>query len=109
MVEHFYVCGCDNSCPRHGVLKHPIGSCDADEVIILDLPKRPKKCVAMSGNRDAVRSLQVVTADGRQSEIDGTHDADLFWALRGGGAGLAAVTALTVAVRPALNGSPRGP
>ena len=50
---------------------------------------------------DAVRSLQVVTADGRQSEIDGTHDADLFWALRGGGAGLAAVTALTVAVRPA--------
>jgi FAD/FMN-containing dehydrogenase len=50
---------------------------------------------------DAVRSLEVVTADGRQSEVDGVHNADLFWALRGGGAGLAAVTALTVAVRPA--------
>ena len=50
---------------------------------------------------DAVRSLQVVTADGTLREVDATHSPDLFWALRGGGGGLAAVTALTLAVRPA--------
>lgn len=51
---------------------------------------------------DAVRSAQIVTADGRLREVDARTDADLFWALRGGGGGsFGAVTALTMAVRPA--------
>jgi FAD/FMN-containing dehydrogenase len=44
----------------------------------------------------------VVTADGNVREVDANHDPDLFWALRGGGGGsFGAVTALTLAVRPA--------
>ncbi len=51
---------------------------------------------------DALRSVQIVTADGAVREVDGRRDADLFWALRGGGGGsFGAVTALTVAVRAA--------
>jgi FAD/FMN-containing dehydrogenase len=51
---------------------------------------------------DLIRSVQVVTADGAVREVDATHDGDLFWALRGGGGGsFAAVTALTLAVKPA--------
>jgi FAD/FMN-containing dehydrogenase len=48
---------------------------------------------------DRVRSFDVVTADGRRSRVEG--DDDLFWALRGGGAGFGIVTAIrlrTVAV-----------
>ncbi len=43
---------------------------------------------------DRVRSLRVVTADGDVRTVDATQEADLFWALRGGGA-LALVTSLT--------------
>ena len=51
---------------------------------------------------DAIRSVQLVTADGVLREVGPSRDPDLFWALRGGGGGsLGAVTALTVAVRPA--------
>ena len=50
---------------------------------------------------DQLRALDVVTADGRARTVDAHHDPDLFWALRGGGGGLAAVTALTFSVRPA--------
>jgi FAD/FMN-containing dehydrogenase len=51
---------------------------------------------------DALRSVELVTADGRVREVTPTRDADLFWALCGGGGGsFAAVTALTLAVRPA--------
>jgi FAD/FMN-containing dehydrogenase len=51
---------------------------------------------------DAIRSIQVVTADATLREVDATHDPDLFWAMRGGGGGsFGAVTALTVALQPA--------
>jgi hypothetical protein len=51
---------------------------------------------------DQLRSIQIVTADGRTRTVDSGHDPDLFWALRGGGGGsFGAVTALTFAVRPA--------
>ena len=51
---------------------------------------------------DLIRSVQIVTADGTVREVDATHDPDLFWALRGGGGGsFGAVTALTLAVKPA--------
>ncbi|PRY16853.1 FAD-binding oxidoreductase [Kineococcus rhizosphaerae] len=50
---------------------------------------------------DQVRSIDVVTADGTSRTVDAGNDPDLFWALRGGGGGIAAVTSWTVAVRPA--------
>jgi FAD/FMN-containing dehydrogenase len=51
---------------------------------------------------DAIRSVQIVTADGRTREVTASADEDLFWALRGGGGGsFGAVTAFTLAVRPA--------
>ncbi|MFI6320360.1 FAD-binding oxidoreductase [Nonomuraea sp. NPDC050556] len=36
---------------------------------------------------DALESIQVVTADGRVLTCDAGHNADLFWACRGGGGG----------------------
>jgi FAD/FMN-containing dehydrogenase len=51
---------------------------------------------------DAVRSVEVVTADGRARTVGAASDPDLFWALRGGGGGsFGVVTAFTFAVRPA--------
>jgi FAD/FMN-containing dehydrogenase len=41
-----------------------------------------------------VRAIEVVTADGRLRRADADHDADLFWALRGGGNGFGIVTAI---------------
>jgi FAD/FMN-containing dehydrogenase len=39
-----------------------------------------------------VRSLEVVTADGDQRNVDAEREPELFWALRGGGGGQAIVT-----------------
>lgn len=51
---------------------------------------------------DALRAAEVVTADGRIREVGPGRDGELFWALQGGGGGsFGAVTALTLAVRPA--------
>ncbi|WP_245687654.1 FAD-binding oxidoreductase, partial [Streptacidiphilus griseoplanus] len=36
---------------------------------------------------DNLTAAQIVTADGRIRTVDAKHDADLFWALRGGGGG----------------------
>jgi hypothetical protein len=47
-----------------------------------------------------VTALEVVTADGEARTIDAGNDADLFWALRGGGGGYAIVTALHLALLP---------
>jgi FAD/FMN-containing dehydrogenase len=43
---------------------------------------------------DQLIGAELVTADGRVREVDAEHEPDLFWALRGGGAGLGVVTAL---------------
>ncbi len=53
---------------------------------------------------DRVTSFEAVTADGRRRRVDARRDADLFWALRGGGGSFAIVTAVrlrTHAVRQA--------
>jgi len=50
---------------------------------------------------DSVLRADVVTADGAARTIDADHDADLFWAIRGGGANFAAVTALEFRLHPA--------
>lgn len=50
---------------------------------------------------DALRAATVVTADGTVRSVSSKSEPELFWALRGGGGGLAAVTELILAVRPA--------
>jgi FAD/FMN-containing dehydrogenase len=50
---------------------------------------------------DAVRSVQIVTADGRLLMCDASHNTDLFWACRGGGGGsFGIVTELRLATHP---------
>jgi FAD/FMN-containing dehydrogenase len=50
---------------------------------------------------ESVLAAEVVTADGRRRRVDATHDAELFWALRGGGCDFVAVTALEIRLYPA--------
>ena len=47
-----------------------------------------------------VSAIDVVTADGERRRVDAGEEADLFWALRGGGGGYAIVTALHVDLVP---------
>jgi hypothetical protein len=47
-----------------------------------------------------VQAIELVTAGGEIRRVDAEHDADLFWALRGGGGCYAVVTALHVALLP---------
>jgi len=43
---------------------------------------------------NAITAIEVVTADGELRRVDADTDADLFWALRGGGGNFGVVTAL---------------
>ncbi|HEX6026753.1 MAG TPA: FAD-binding oxidoreductase [Solirubrobacter sp.] len=52
---------------------------------------------AMGLTCDRLRSIDVVTADGRRRRVSG--DDDLFWALRGGGGSFGIVTALRLRTR----------
>jgi hypothetical protein len=47
-----------------------------------------------------VTAIELVAADGEARTVDADNDADLFWALRGGGGGYAVVTALHLALVP---------
>ncbi len=54
---------------------------------------------------DNLLSAQVVVADGRVLTCDANHNADLFWALRGGGGGnFGIVTSFTFQVHVEVNG-----
>ncbi|HET7172307.1 MAG TPA: FAD-binding oxidoreductase [Gaiellales bacterium] len=48
----------------------------------------------------SVLAVEIVTADGRIRRIDAENDADLFWAVRGGGGSFGAVTAIELALFP---------
>jgi FAD binding domain-containing protein/berberine-like enzyme len=48
----------------------------------------------------SVVSVEIVTADGELRRIDAETDADLFWAVRGGGGSFGAVTAIEFALFP---------
>ncbi|WP_410811134.1 FAD-binding oxidoreductase [Micromonospora sp. 067-2] len=47
-----------------------------------------------------VLAVQLVLADGTVTRADETQNADLFWALRGGGGNFGVVVSLTMALRP---------
>jgi hypothetical protein len=49
---------------------------------------------------NSVRAVELVTADGTLVRADEEHEADLFWALRGGGGNYGVVTAMEFAVYP---------
>ncbi len=49
---------------------------------------------------DAIRSVEIVTADGAVHHCDEATDSDLFWACRGGGGSFGVVTQFTVASHP---------
>ena len=49
---------------------------------------------------NSIVAAEVVTADGRQLRADLDHEPELFWALRGGGGNVAAVTAIELQLVP---------
>jgi FAD/FMN-containing dehydrogenase len=50
---------------------------------------------------NSVTAIELVTADGDLVRADAEHEADLFWALRGGGGNFGVVTALEFKLYPA--------
>lgn len=52
---------------------------------------------------NAIRSLEVVTADGEIVAADARTNPDLFWAIRGGGGSFGIVTAAEIALHPATH------
>ena len=47
-----------------------------------------------------VSAIELIDADGEARTVDADNDADLFWALRGGGGGYAVITALHLNLLP---------
>ena len=47
---------------------------------------------------NTIRAVELVIADGSVVRADATHDAELFWALRGGGGGFGVVTSVEIAL-----------
>lgn len=52
-------------------------------------------CGTQGATVDHLASVDLVTADGRAIRADAEHNADLFWALRGGGGNFGVATAFT--------------
>jgi hypothetical protein len=49
---------------------------------------------------NSVRAIELFTAEGRFVRADAEHEAELFWALRGGGVGAGVITALELDLYP---------
>ncbi len=58
---------------------------------------------------NSIVAADVVTADGRRVRTDRDTEPELFWALRGGGGNVAAVTALELNLFPVARDLRRGP
>jgi FAD/FMN-containing dehydrogenase len=89
---------------RELVLGHgralPVGTCPTVGIAGLTLGGGFGRLMRRYGvTSDSVRAATVVLADGSVARCSEERHADLFWALRGGGAGTAIVTQLRFAVR----------
>ncbi len=49
---------------------------------------------------DALLAADIVTADGQHRTVDGTHEPDLYWAIRGGGGNFGVVTRFKFRLQP---------
>jgi FAD/FMN-containing dehydrogenase len=83
----------------------PAGSCPSVGVAGLTLGGGiGVTCRAYGLTCDSLTSAEVVTADGRIRRVDPSTDADLFWALRGGGGGnFGVVTSFGFRTHPAAD------
>jgi FAD/FMN-containing dehydrogenase len=80
----------------------PVGTCPTVGVAGLTLGGGFGRLMRRYGvTADSLRAATVVLADGRVVRCSQDERGDLFWALRGGGAGFAIVTQLRFAVRAA--------
>jgi len=83
----------------------PVGTCPTVGIAGLTLGGGFGRLMRRHGiTADSLRAATVVLADGRVVRCSQEERADLFWALRGGGAGFAIVTQLRYAVRSAPSG-----
>lgn len=88
------------------VLEHhralPVGTCPTVGIAGLTLGGGFGRLMRRYGiTADSLRVATVVLADGRVIRCLDDSRADLFWALRGGGAGFGIVTRMSFAIRPA--------
>ncbi|HEX6389073.1 MAG TPA: BBE domain-containing protein, partial [Solirubrobacteraceae bacterium] len=80
----------------------PVGTCPTVGIAGLTLGGGFGRLMRRQGiTADSLRAATVVLADGRVVRCSEDERADLFWALRGGGAGFAILTQLRFAVRDA--------
>jgi FAD/FMN-containing dehydrogenase len=85
---------------QHGLVV-PVGTCPTVGIAGLTLGGGFGRSMRRYGvTADSLRSATVVLADGRVARCSEDTRPDLFWALRGGGAGYAIVTQLRFATRP---------
>ena len=84
----------------------PVGTCPTVGIAGLTLGGGFGRLMRRYGvTSDSLRGATVVLADGSVAPCSEDQRADLFWALRGGGAGTAIVTQLRFAVREAPAGA----
>ena len=85
---------------EHGLVL-PVGTCPTVGIAGLTLGGGFGRSMRRDGvTADSLRGATVVLADGRVVRCSEDTRSDLFWALRGGGAGYAIITQLRFAARP---------
>lgn len=82
----------------------PVGTCPTVGIAGLTIGGGFGRLMRRLGTTsDSLREATVVLADGRVVVCNAAKEPELFWALRGGGAGLGVVLSLRFAVAPAAN------
>jgi len=87
-TQHFGLATTLGACPTVGIAGLTLGG---GEGVLM--PKYGAAC-------DNLLSARVVTVDGREVEASQDANADLFWAIRGGGGNFGVVTALEYSLHP---------
>ncbi|MGW8761793.1 FAD-binding oxidoreductase [Streptomyces sp. NPDC055815] len=84
----------------HGLAPLSGSSADVGAVGFLTGGGLPLACRTYGFAADRVRSLELVTADGRVRAVSPAQDPDLFWAVRGGRSNFGVVTAAEIDLVP---------